>query len=65
MHGLIRCHGIRLARCNEYKQMPGATYNTCCSIPAMIWLAVIDVDLTAVALKASGTLTLVCINKVL
>ena len=42
-----------------------ATYNTCSSIPARIWLAVIDVDLTAVALKPSGTLTSVCVNKVL
>ncbi len=41
------------------------TYNTCCSIPARIWLTVIDVDLTAVALKPSGTLTSVCINKIL
>ena len=41
------------------------TYNTSCSISARVWLTVIDVDLTAVTLKPSGTLTSVSINKIL
>ena len=40
-------------------------YNACCSISARVWLTVINVDLTAVALKPSGTLTSVSINKIL
>ena len=40
-------------------------YNACCSISARVWLTVINVDLTAVALKPNGTLTLVSINKIL
>ena len=46
-------------------RLAGATYGTCASISTKIWKTVIDINLTAVTLKSSGTFTSVFIEEIL